>query len=64
MKTSTTKVLARYKSASEPGRVHVVRMDKKTGQITCTCKGYTYRSTCRHRDRQIDLVSERGYRRA
>lgn len=45
-----TEILARFKSKSRPGTVHLIKREKDTGKLSCSCPGYTYRTKCRHID--------------
>ena len=45
-----------YMSSSEPARTHTVR--QIGDRVTCSCKGFHYRRTCRH-VRAIDTLTPR-----
>lgn len=45
-----TRIGAVYKSKTRPGVEHVLRCDKSKKFVSCSCEGFYYRKTCKHRD--------------
>ena len=56
MQAQTWKV----QSKSSPDQVHTVTQDPVTGELTCTCKGFEYRSKCSHIDKVAQLLNKKG----
>jgi hypothetical protein len=59
--TETAKTLAHYQSKTDSTTRHIVTVDLKTGDVRCSCRGFSYTGNCWHRERWVDRLAEVGY---
>ena len=53
---AATTITEAYESESVSRRFHTTRLDTETGELHCSCPGFTYRHTCWH----IDAIADRN----
>lgn len=55
------KTLAHYQSKTDSSTRHRVTLDQKSGDVRCTCRGFSYTGDCWHRKIWVERLAEVGY---